>query len=127
MCIRDSVNAISEAVAETDEVLFDKYFSGEKYTHEEMIQGIHKGVFDGTITPVFCGSSFTMEGIDLLMEDMVEIDVYKRQVRGADDELRRRHRLYERDTGANLLVEEINTRQVTMKIVACRVSYLFFH
>ena len=71
--IEGLVTAISEAVAETDEVLFDKYFSGEKYTHEEMIQGIHKGIFDGTITPVFCGSSFTMEGVDLLMEDMVEM------------------------------------------------------
>lgn len=67
------VNAISEAVAETDEALFDKYFSGEPYTHWEMLQGIHKGVFDGTITPVFCGSSFTMEGIDLFMESMVEM------------------------------------------------------
>ena len=71
--IEGLVNAISEAVAETDDALFDKYFSGEKYTHEEMIKGIHQGVFDGKITPVFCGSSFTMEGIDLLMEDMVEM------------------------------------------------------
>ena len=67
------VNAISEAVAETDETLFDKYFSGEPYTHWEMLQGIHKGVFDGTITPVFCGSSFTLEGVDLFMESMVEM------------------------------------------------------
>ncbi len=67
------VNAISEAVAETDEELFDKYFSGEPYTHWEMLQGIHKGVFEGTITPVFCGSSFTLEGIDLFMESMVEM------------------------------------------------------
>ncbi len=67
------VNAISEAVAETDEELFEKYFSGEPYTHWEMLQGIHKGVFEGTITPVFCGSSFTMEGIDLFMESMVEM------------------------------------------------------
>ncbi|MEG2597395.1 MAG: GTP-binding protein, partial [Oscillospiraceae bacterium] len=65
------VSAISEAVAETDEALFDKYFSGEKYTHEEMIQGIHHGIVDGTITPVFCGSSLTLDGIDLMMESMI--------------------------------------------------------
>ena len=60
------INAISEAVAETDEELMDKYFSGEQFTMLEMIRGIHKGVRDGSITPVFCGSAANLEGLSLL-------------------------------------------------------------
>lgn len=62
------ISAISEAVAETDEALFEKYFSGEKFSHDELVNGIHKGVKDGTITPVFCGSALTFEGLDLLLD-----------------------------------------------------------
>ncbi|MEG0692020.1 MAG: elongation factor G, partial [Oscillospiraceae bacterium] len=64
--IEGLIAAISEAVAETDEALFEKYFSGEQFTHEELINGIHNGVRAGSITPVYCGSSATFEGIDLL-------------------------------------------------------------
>jgi len=65
-------NAISEAVAETDEALFEKYFSGEEFTRDEIISGIHKGVKSGSITPVLCGSSVTLEGIDMLLDAMVD-------------------------------------------------------
>ena len=60
------INAISEAVAETDEELMDKYFSGEQFTMLEMIRGIRSGIKDGTITPVFCGSATNLEGLSLL-------------------------------------------------------------
>ena len=60
------IAAISEAVAETDEALFEKYFSGEQFTQEELVNGIHNGVRAGSITPVYCGSATTLEGIDLL-------------------------------------------------------------
>jgi len=66
------VAAISEAVAETDEELFEKYFSGEQFTRDEIIRGIHTGVKSGTITPVLCGSSFTMEGVDMLLDAIVD-------------------------------------------------------
>ena len=60
------INAISEAVAETDEELMDKYFSGEQFTMLEMIRGIRSGIKDGSITPVFCGSATNLEGLSLL-------------------------------------------------------------
>ena len=44
------IAAISEAVAETDEDLFEKYFSGEAFTREELLDGIYKGTLNGTIT-----------------------------------------------------------------------------
>ena len=64
--------AISEAVAETDEALFEKYFSGEKFTRDEIIKGIHTGVHNNTITPVLCGSATTMEAIDMLLDSLVD-------------------------------------------------------
>ena len=67
------VSAISEAVAETDEELMDKYFSGEEFTMLELVRGIHKGIFDGTITPVFCGSAQNLEGLNLLLGAMASL------------------------------------------------------
>ena len=34
------IAAISEAVAETDEELFEKFFSGEQFTHDELVRGV---------------------------------------------------------------------------------------
>ncbi len=64
------VEAMSEAVAETDEALMEKFFSGEAFTQEELQNGVRAGIKAGTITPVFCGSSTRMEGIDALAHYM---------------------------------------------------------
>ena len=64
------IQAFSEAIAETDETLFEKFFSGEEFTQKERVDGIHKGMHDGTITPVACASAQMMEGIDLLCKEM---------------------------------------------------------
>ncbi len=65
--------AISEAVAETDEALFEKYFSGEQFTRDELIKGVHDGVKSGSITPVYCGSAVTLAGIDQLLDGIVDL------------------------------------------------------
>ena len=59
--------AIYEAVAETDEEMFEKYFSGEEFTPEEVIVGVSRGVKEGTITPVFCGDALNTYGIEHLL------------------------------------------------------------
>ena len=66
------ITAVSEAVAETDEALFEKYFSGESFSRDEIISGIHNGVKAGSITPVLCGSATTLEGIDMLLDSIVD-------------------------------------------------------
>jgi elongation factor G len=66
------ISAISEAVAETDEALFEKYFSGESFTRDEIIAGIHNGVKAGSITPVLCGSAATLAGLDMLLDSMAD-------------------------------------------------------
>ncbi len=63
--------AIYEAVAETSDEMFEKYFSGEKFTPEEVIVGVSKGVKNGSITPVFCGDALRMNGVEQLMNGLV--------------------------------------------------------
>lgn len=62
------ITAISEAVAETDEALFEKYFSGESFTHDELVKGVHDGIKANIITPVLCGSAYSLDAIDMVTE-----------------------------------------------------------
>lgn len=59
---------IMEAVAETDEALMVKYFNGEEFTFDEIKQAIRKGVKDGSIYPVYCGSGQDNIGVRSLMD-----------------------------------------------------------
>ena len=63
--------AIYEAVAETSDEMFEKYFSGEKFTPEEVILGISKGVKEGKIYPVFCGDAQLTDGVDQLLNGLI--------------------------------------------------------
>ena len=62
--------AIYEAVAETDDALFEKYFAGEEFTPEEVIVGVSKGVKSGAITPVFCGDAMLMRGMEQFLDGL---------------------------------------------------------
>lgn len=63
---------ITEAVAETDEVLLDKYFNDEEITDLEIYEGLINGCTSGDIAPVMCGSASKAIGINTLLEDIVE-------------------------------------------------------
>ncbi len=63
------VAAISEAVAETDDALMEKFFEGEAFTQKELIDGIHNGMNNGMITPVVCTSAQSLAGIDMLLKE----------------------------------------------------------
>lgn len=65
----DSVREmLMESVAESDEALLDKYFEGEKFTSEEIHKGLRKGVLNGDIIPVLCGSTAKNIGIHTLLD-----------------------------------------------------------
>lgn len=64
------VEAMSEAIAETDDELMEKFFGGEPFTTEEIVEGMRKGVKDGMITPVFCGSAVNQQALDMLLYNM---------------------------------------------------------
>ncbi len=62
-----------EAVASADEELMEKYFSGEEFTEEEVLQGLKKGVLSGEICPVFSGIGQLGDGIVPMLDILSEI------------------------------------------------------
>ncbi len=74
--------AMYEAVAETDEELMDKYFSGVDFTPDELIMGLAGGVRKGDIAPVFCGSAQELEGVDQLLDGLTWLAPWAQTVAG---------------------------------------------
>ena len=64
------IEAMSEAIAETDDALMEKFFGGEPFTTEEIVEGMRKGVKDGKITPVLCRSAVNLQALDMLLFNM---------------------------------------------------------
>lgn len=68
----EEVNAvyeeIQEVVAESDDELMDKYFSGESFTEEEFKEGFRKAIVNGSAVPLVAGSLEKNIGLDLLLE-----------------------------------------------------------
>ena len=63
--------ALSEAAAENDEKLLDKFFSGEELTGEEIEHGVKLGVKACSTITVLGGSALKNQGIFNLMDKMV--------------------------------------------------------
>ena len=64
------IEAMSEAIAETDESLMEKFFEGEPFTTEEIVRGMAAGVRSGQITPVLCGSAVNAQALDMLLYNL---------------------------------------------------------
>lgn len=64
------LEAVTEAVAETDENLMYKFFEGEAFTQKELTDGIHAGMNKGIITPVVCVSAADLSGVDMLLKEI---------------------------------------------------------
>ena len=65
--------SMAEAVAETNEEFMEKFFSGEDFTHDELVKGIHDGVASGAITPLVCCANDTLSGVDMLLDAVVSM------------------------------------------------------
>ena len=63
---------LNEAVAETDDILLEKFFSGEEFTVEELKKAIRKATIELKMTPVLCGSSYKNKGTQLLLDAVVD-------------------------------------------------------
>ena len=57
-----------ESVAETEEELMNKFFDGIEFTTEEIHRGLRKGVLEGTLIPVICGSTYKNIGLHTTLE-----------------------------------------------------------
>ena len=65
-------NELVEKVVETDDVLLEKYFSGEEVSLDELKVAIRAGTIAKTFTPVLCGSSYKNKGVQMLLDAIVE-------------------------------------------------------
>ena len=63
---------VKESAAESSDEMMEKFFSDEEFTEQELYAGIHVGVRQGTVTPVFCGSAFTGFGTLSLLNGIVQ-------------------------------------------------------
>jgi elongation factor G len=61
-----------EAVAEGDDKLIEKYLGGEPLTSQELFSGLHKGMAEGRLAPVFAGSAGKNIGLSRLMDAIKE-------------------------------------------------------
>ena len=62
---------IAEVVAESDEVLMEKYFAGEKFTREDLLRGVTAALLEGDAVPLLVGSAEKGIGIDILLNMIV--------------------------------------------------------
>lgn len=61
-----------EKVAETDDVLLEKFFAGETLTRDELLTAIRKATISRHIVPVLCGTAFKNKGVQPLLDAIVD-------------------------------------------------------
>ena len=61
-----------EAIAESDEVLFEKYCGGEELTVEEIKSALRKETIANKVVPVVCGTSYKNKGVQKLLDAIVD-------------------------------------------------------
>jgi len=64
---------LTETVAATDDSLIERYLGGEQIPREEVIRAMKRGMAEGAIVPLFCGSSDLTYGMRALLKKMVEL------------------------------------------------------
>lgn len=64
-------SAMIEAIAETDEVLMEKYLEGEEITEDELHAGLRKATIANEIVPCICGSSYKNKGVQEMINGVV--------------------------------------------------------
>ncbi|MBI2165927.1 MAG: elongation factor G [Chloroflexi bacterium] len=62
-----------EAIAETDETLATKFLEGETLSDEELMGGLKRGVADGQLVPILCGSAFQGTGMRELLDAVLKL------------------------------------------------------
>ena len=69
----DDKEALNEAIAETDEELMEKYFSGEEFTEAEFNGGLSKGIGEGDIVPIIQVSALEGTGIEDALQTFINL------------------------------------------------------
>ncbi len=61
-----------EIIAETDDVLLEKFLEGETPTIAELKSGIRQATIDLKVFPVICGSAFKNKGVQTLLDAVID-------------------------------------------------------
>jgi len=69
---KDYREKLVEAVAESDDLLLEKFFDKGELTNEEMKDGLRKGVGGLKIYPLLCGSALENIGVSILLDGIIE-------------------------------------------------------
>lgn len=69
--VQELYEKLTEAAAETDEALMEKFFEEMELPKEDILYGLSKGVKEGTVTPVVCASALNNTGVKTLVENIV--------------------------------------------------------
>ena len=89
----EAMERLTEAVAEIDDELADKYLEGEDITEAEIKAGLMKGIRDATLVPVLAGSAPKAIGVTELLDVIAdympspaEVGAASAKIAGGDDE-----------------------------------------
>ena len=83
--ISDLKDIFLEAVASSDDDLMEKFFGGEEFTPDEIKRGLNASVKDGSVIPVFACAGMTLEGIDNLLDALVDFAPSAEEAAGEGD------------------------------------------
>ena len=61
-----------EAIAESDDQLFEKFVEGGTFEPAELLRGVRKATIAQKIFPVICGSSFKNKGVQDLLDAVID-------------------------------------------------------
>ena len=61
-----------EALADTDETIFEKYLGGEEISIEEIKKALRAATIAVKVVPVTCGSSYRNKGVQMLLDAIVD-------------------------------------------------------
>ena len=70
--VEDAMERLTEAVAEIDDDLADKYLEGEEITSAEIVEGVKHGLRDRTLVPILAGAPLKELGVSELMDFVVD-------------------------------------------------------
>ncbi len=73
--LADTVEELREALIENaagaDEELMEKYFEEGTLSDEDLLKGVKRGIAEGTVMPVFCGSGMENLNVTSLLDSIV--------------------------------------------------------
>jgi elongation factor G len=70
--VESSRMALVERIAETDDVLMEKFLNGEDISLEELKSALRRAVIGYKLVPIYCGTSLRNKGVQPLLDAVVD-------------------------------------------------------